>query len=121
MILGVTVLTSLDENDLQTLGVNANPKDQVLRLAGLALTSGLDGIVCSPLEITAVREVLGQDLKLVVPGIRPEGAAVGDQKRVLTPKEAVDAGADYFVIGRPITGADDPVEAAENIAQSLAD
>jgi len=120
MVLGVTVLTSLDQKALAAMGVSAEPLDQVLRLAGLAKKAGLDGIVCSPLEIAAVRKKYGPKLKLVVPGIRPEGSAAGDQKRVMTPREAVDLGADFLVIGRPITGADDPAKAARAIAQSLA-
>lgn len=120
LILGVTVLTSLDDQDLQAMNVSGDTTGQVLALAGLAKEAGLDGVVCSPLEISSLREKFGADLKLVVPGIRPAGAEVGDQKRVLTPLEAVEKGADYLVIGRPITGAPDPAATAQDIAESLA-
>ena len=119
LLLGVTVLTSLDAGDLNTVGVSASAADQVKRLAELALKAGLEGVVCSPMEISALRDAFGNDLTLVVPGIRPEGADKGDQKRVMTPKLAVDAGADYLVIGRPITDAADPAAAARDIAASL--
>src|SRR6266849_4467429 len=104
-LLGVTVLTSLDKSDLEATGVAAQPADQVLRLAALARQSGLDGVVCSPLEIAALRQACGKDFVLMVPGIRPAGSASGDQKRVMTPKEAVRLGANHLVIGRPITEA----------------
>lgn len=120
LILGVTVLTSLDDQDLRSMGVGSNAADQVVTLAGLAQKAGLDGIVCSPLEISRIREKFGDGLKLVVPGIRPVGAEAGDQKRVMTPGEAIKNGADYLVIGRPITGAANPAAAARAIAQSLA-
>lgn len=119
LIVGVTVLTSLDGSDLKDMGVNAAPVDQVLRLAGLARDAGLDGIVCSPLEIAAMRARFGADFTLVVPGIRPAGAAKGDQKRVMTPAEALNAGASHLVIGRPITQSDDPRAAAEAIGAEL--
>lgn len=118
-IIGVTILTSLDDGDLSKMGVNHSVEDQVLNLASLAKASGLDGVVCSPLEIKAIRQELGQEFKLIVPGIRPEGASAGDQKRVLSPKQAVDAGADILVIGRPITKADDIKSAAASIKTSL--
>ena len=118
-ILGVTVLTSLDESDLQAGGVAGSVEDQVVRLARLAQDSGLDGVVCSPREIAPIRRACGPELILTVPGIRPSGAALGDQKRVMTPREAVDNGATYLVIGRPITEAADPVDAARAIALSL--
>lgn len=118
-IVGVTVLTSLDGQDLARIGVPADVESQVVRLAHLAQDSGLDGVVCSPREIRAIREAVGDDFKLVVPGIRPSGAAKGDQKRVMTPKEALDAGADVMVIGRPILQADDPVAAAAALAAEL--
>lgn len=120
LILGVTVLTSLDDQDLHAIGVGAGAGDQVVRLAGLAQKAGLDGVVCSPLEISKIREKFGNDLKLVVPGIRPLGADAGDQKRTMTPGEAIENGADCLVIGRPITAADDPAKAAQAIAESLA-
>lgn len=119
MVVGVTVLTSLDEGDLHSIGVEGGVLAQVVRLAELAQQSGLDGVVCSPHEIEAIRRACGADFKLVVPGIRPAGSAAGDQKRVLTPKEALEKGADYLVIGRPITEAQDPGAAAKSIVESL--
>jgi orotidine-5'-phosphate decarboxylase len=119
MVLAVTVLTSLGDEDLAAIGV-ANPSaDQVLRLARLARDQGLDGVVCSAREAAALRDDLGPDFKLVVPGIRPEWAAADDQKRIVTPADAVALGADYLVIGRPITGAADPADAARRIADEL--
>ncbi|MCC7260807.1 MAG: orotidine-5'-phosphate decarboxylase [Alphaproteobacteria bacterium] len=118
-ILGVTVLTSMDDSDLASIGVQATAPDQVRRLADLALRSGLDGIVCSPQEITLLRAHCGKDFTLVTPGIRPAGSDKGDQKRTLTPKEALAHGADHLVIGRPITQAADPVTAAKAIKASL--
>jgi orotidine-5'-phosphate decarboxylase len=119
-ILAVTVLTSLDAADLQATGVVADPADQVVRLAALALGHGADGLVCSPHEVAALRARLGPEPLLVVPGIRPEGSDTGDQKRVMTPAEAMAAGASHLVIGRPITGATDPARAAASIAAALA-
>lgn len=119
LVIGVTLLTSLDQDDVSILGFRDSIETQVIRLGDLAQSAGLDGLVCSPFEIAPIRKALGDELKLVVPGIRPEGAAAGDQKRVLTPKEALARGADYLVIGRPITGADDRAEAAQTIAASL--
>jgi len=114
-ILAVTVLTSLNANDLNAVGQDAEPKSQVLRLAKLAKESGVDGVVCSPAEVAMLREAVGPDFILMVPGIRPVGADLGDQKRVMTPKDAVAAGATYVVIGRPITGAPDPAAMAKAI------
>ncbi len=119
-LIGVTVLTSLDDADLDAIGQRGPAADQVLRLARLARDSGLDGVVCSPREIAGLREALGPDFLLVVPGIRPDWAVKSDQKRVTTPAEALSAGADYLVIGRPITGAEDPAAAARRIAEELA-
>ena len=121
LVLGVTVLTSLDEDDLDDVGQRGPASDQTVRLAELARDSGLDGVVCSPREIAAVRTACGPDLLLVVPGIRPTWAAAGDQKRIMTPAEALGAGADYLVVGRPITGAADPVAAARRLVEELAD
>ena len=118
-ILGVTVLTSMDEKDLTSVGQDANTTAQVVRLAKLAKESGLDGVICSPEEIKPLRAALGNDFILMVPGIRPVWAASSDQKRVLTPREAVDAGATYLVIGRPITGAENPAEAAGRIGDEI--
>ncbi len=119
LVLGVTVLTSLGEDDLAATGLAGPVPDQVMRLARLAQTSGLDGVVCSAREVAALRAECGAGFTLVVPGIRPAGAAAGDQKRTATPAEAVAAGADYLVIGRPITGADDPAQAARAIAGEM--
>jgi orotidine-5'-phosphate decarboxylase len=118
-IVGVTVLTSLDDKDLAAVGQSAPTSDQVKRLAGLARTAGLDGVVCSPHEIEALRAELGEDFLLVVPGVRPAGSDSGDQKRVRTPGDAAKAGADYLVIGRPITGAKDPRDAACRIGTEI--
>ncbi|MBI1181646.1 MAG: orotidine-5'-phosphate decarboxylase [Alphaproteobacteria bacterium] len=118
-ILAVTVLTSLDGDDLAAAGVSGGVEEQVVRLARLAQQAGVDGVVCSPREIVPIRRACGRSLLLVVPGLRPAGAAPGDQKRVMTPGEAVSSGADYLVIGRPITQAVDPVDAARAIAASL--
>lgn len=118
-VVGVTILTSLDDADLSQMAVQHGTAAQVPLLAKLANDNGLDGIVCSPKEISLVRANLGQDFKLVVPGIRPAGSAAGDQKRVMTPAEAVTAGASVLVIGRPITQAVDPAVAARAIAESL--
>ena len=119
IILAVTVLTSLDQHDLHAAGVDATPADQVLRLGRLAIESGADGLVCSPKEVSMLRQTLGPAVKLVVPGIRPEGAAAGDQARTMTPAQAVEAGADWIVVGRPVTGAPDPGAAAASIAASI--
>ncbi len=119
LVLGVTVLTSLGADDLAATGLAGPVSDQVMRLARLAQASGLDGVVCSAREAAALRAACGADFKLVVPGIRPAGAAAGDQKRTATPAEAVAAGADYLVIGRPITGADDPARAARAIIDEI--
>lgn len=118
-LIAVTVLTSLDEHDLVLVGQNGPVADQVLRLANLAQGAGIDGVVCSPQEVALLRAKCGENFLLVVPGIRPAWAASGDQKRVMTPAEAIAAGADYLVIGRPITAAPDPRAAAERIAAEL--
>ncbi|MCX5692510.1 MAG: orotidine-5'-phosphate decarboxylase [Candidatus Omnitrophica bacterium] len=114
-ILGVTVLTSMDGEALKRSGVNKSPEEQVLNLAKLARDAGLDGVVASPEEIIAVRKNTGRDFLIVTPGVRPEGSEAGDQKRVATPKEAFERGADYIVIGRPVTKAKDPVKAFRTI------
>ena len=120
LLLGVTMLTSLSECDLKEIGVSSDSGQQVVRLAKLAQDCGLDGVVCSPLEITLLRKACGDEFKLVVPGVRPSWASFNDQKRVATPAEAITRGADYLVIGRPITTADDPVNAAARIGEELA-
>ncbi len=118
-VIAVTVLTSIDEADLESIGVMTDSAAQVARLADLAKESGLDGIVCSGHEVAA-RHAAWPDGLFVVPGLRPGGLADGDQKRVMTPRAALDAGASVLVIGRPITGATDPAEAARAIAAALA-
>ncbi len=119
-LLAVTVLTSLDTEALHSIGVAGGPRQQVLRLAKLALSAGADGLVCSPQEVAMLREALGDGPLLVVPGIRPAGSDAGDQARTMTPREAALAGADWLVIGRPITQAADPAAAAAAIAAELA-
>ena len=114
-ILGVTVLTSLSPADLEDLGVGRSVEDQVVALAEMGKAAGLDGVVCSPLEARLIREVCGREFLVVTPGIRPEGSEPDDQSRTLSPKVALEAGADFLVVGRPIVKADDPLEAAENI------
>ena len=118
-LIAVTMLTSLSDEDLPSVGLTPPVSDQVLRLASLTQQCGLDGVVCSAHEIEVLRKELGPDFLLVVPGIRPVGAATGDQRRVMGPAEARDAGASLLVIGRPITQAADPGLAAQNIAESL--
>jgi orotidine-5'-phosphate decarboxylase len=118
-IVAVTVLTSLDESDLARLGVAGPCSDAVRRLAALAVESGARGVVCSPHEVTAVRAEVGDDITLITPGVRPAGSDANDQARVATPEEALRAGADLLVIGRPITGAADPGAAAAAIGASL--
>lgn len=119
MMIAVTVLTSLDDADLTAVGQTGPAQDQAVRLAALTQKAGLDGVVCSSKEITAIRAECGPDFKLIVPGIRPAGSAVGDQKRIMTPAEALAEGADFLVIGRPITGAPDPVAAAASIVEEM--
>ncbi len=119
LVLAVTVLTSLWSGDLAATGIESPAAAQVLRLARLAESCGLDGAVCSAREATDLRQEFGADFKLVVPGIRPDWAQTDDQKRTQTPAEAVASGADYLVIGRPITGAADPADAARRIADEL--
>ena len=119
LVVAVTVLTSLWSGDLVATGIDDNIEDQVLRLAALAENCDLDGVVCSPREVAALRRERGPDFKLVVPGIRPTWAATDDQKRVETPADTVAAGADYLVIGRPITESQDPAEAARRIADEI--
>jgi len=119
MILAVTVLTSLDAATLTAVGIAASPAEQVLRLGRLAVEAGADGLVCSPQEVAMLRQAFGSAVKLIVPGIRPTGVAADDQARTMTPLEAVSAGADWIVVGRPITGSKDPGEAAAAIAASI--
>ncbi|MDR0734717.1 MAG: orotidine-5'-phosphate decarboxylase [Elusimicrobiota bacterium] len=119
IILGVTVLTSLDDKALKEIGFKYNPAQMVLRLAKLAKKAGVRGIVSSPKEVKILRKSLGKEMFLVTPGIRPLWAAAGDQKRIMTPKDAVRAGADYMVIGRPITAHKNPAEAADLIVGEI--
>ena len=119
-LIAVTVLTSMDEAALAAVGQKGPAVEQVGRLAALTKDSGLDGVVCSAHELATVRAACGSDFLTIVPGIRPAGAAIGDQKRVMTPAQARAAGADILVIGRPITGAPDPAAAAKAIAAELA-
>jgi orotidine-5'-phosphate decarboxylase len=119
ILLGVTILTSLRGPDLADVGMGSDVASQVLRLAGLAKAAGLDGVVCSPQEIEILRKEYGRELLIVTPGIRPVWAAAQDQKRIMTPAEAVAKGADYLVIGRPITGAASPNEAFLRIVEEL--
>jgi orotidine-5'-phosphate decarboxylase len=118
-LLAVTVLTSMDANQLAGIGITASPADQVLRLAKLAQTSGIDGMVCSPEEVDLLRKETGPDTLLVIPGIRPAGSAIEDQRRIATPAQAIAAGASLLVVGRPITRAHNPAEAARSILQEI--
>lgn len=119
LVLGVTVLTSMDGNELAAVGQPSNVGEQVERLATLAAGAGLRGLVCSPLEITALRRLFPASVQLVIPGIRGPGDATGDQRRTLSAREAIDAGANWLVIGRPIYAAPNPRAAAEKILESL--
>ena len=118
-LLAVTVLTSMDAADLRAVGVQATPPAQVRRLARLAVAAGVDGVVASPREAAMLRRAFGRPLVIVCPGVRPAGATAGDQKRVRTPGEAVAAGADYVVVGRPVLHAADPAAAVRAIAADM--
>ena len=120
LLIGVTVLTSQDADDLAEIGLAVEPEEQVRRLARLSRESGLDGVVCSAREAAMLREFCGPDFKLVTPGIRPAGSAGDDQRRVVTPADAQQLGVDYMVIGRPITRAPDPTAAVDDILHTLA-
>src|SRR2546423_2286181 len=119
LLLGVTVLTSSTDETLREIGVPENAGDQVLRLARLGMANGIDGVVASPHEARRLREEFGDKIKIVTPGIRPAGSEADDQKRFATPRQAIDAGADYLVIGRPITAAADPRAAVDRIVEEL--
>ncbi|HYH06602.1 MAG TPA: orotidine-5'-phosphate decarboxylase [Thermoanaerobaculia bacterium] len=119
LVLAVTVLTSLDEAELQRIGLPGSPMDNAVRLARLTKSSGLRGVVASPHEIAPIRAACGRDFTILTPGIRPAGSEVGDQRRTMTPREAIAAGADYIVVGRPITGAADARSAAQNIVEEM--
>ncbi len=118
-VLGVTVLTSMDTAQLNGIGIAREPMQQVELLAKLAVASGLKGLVCSPLELPALRKFLGEEIALVTPGIRPKTASLDDQSRIMTPADAAAAGASYIVVGRPILKADDPAAAALAIQAEL--
>ncbi|MCG6212565.1 orotidine-5'-phosphate decarboxylase [Vibrio furnissii] len=119
LLIGVTVLTSMEQRDLASIGLDVAPQQQVMRLATLTKNSGLDGVVCSAQEAAMLKQSLGQAFKLVTPGIRPAGSDVGDQRRIMTPYEAIQAGSDYLVIGRPITQAAEPAKVLAAINASL--
>jgi orotidine-5'-phosphate decarboxylase len=120
LVIGISVLTSFDEADIEAVGVRPTLSEQVNRLAAMALANGLDGVVCSAHEIADLRNSFGDELKLVAPGIRPAWSSADDQKRIVTPAEALRLGADYLVIGRPITRAEDPPAAARRILDEMA-
>ncbi len=119
LLIAVTILTSMDEHDLAGVGLSGTAADNVLRLAGLAQSCGLDGVVCSPRETATLRARLGADFLLVTPGIRPAGSASDDQRRVMTPLDAVNNGSSYLVIGRPVTQSDDPVGVLRTLNSEL--
>lgn len=119
LLIAVTVLTSMDEAELKRLGVNKSPAEQVIYLANLAKESGLDGVVCSAQESQTLKAQFGQEFKLITPGIRPAGSDAGDQKRIMTPKQAIESGSDYLVIGRPITQSSNPAQTLHEINRSL--
>ena len=120
LLIAVTVLTSMDQAQLQAIGITTSPMEHVLTLAKLTKQSGLDGVVCSAQEASMLKARLGNEFTLVTPGIRPAGAQSGDQKRVMTPRQAIDAGVDYLVIGRPITQSADPLATLLAINKSIA-
>ncbi|NHB95632.1 orotidine-5'-phosphate decarboxylase [Photorhabdus stackebrandtii] len=120
LLIAVTILTSMEQSDLQGIGIDMTPAQQAERLAKLTQECGLDGVVCSAHEATQLKNACGQDFQLVTPGIRPAGSEAGDQRRIMTPEQAVQAGVDYMVIGRPITRAADPAAALRQINQSIA-
>ncbi|MET0088841.1 MAG: orotidine-5'-phosphate decarboxylase [Candidatus Thiodiazotropha sp.] len=114
-LVAVTILTSLSKDDISEVGFSGEVADQVLRLASLTRDAGLDGVVCSPQEARTLRQSLGESFLLVTPGVRPKSVATHDQQRVMTPGDAIIAGSSYLVVGRPITGADDPIQALQQI------
>ncbi len=119
LLIAVTILTSMGESDLLEIGLSGSAQENVIRLAKLAEQAGLNGIVCSPLEVDVLNKLCGETFGFVTPGIRPVGAQVDDQKRVTTPVDALNAGSDYLVIGRPITAADDPLAALQAINSDI--
>ena len=119
LLIGVTVLTSMSQEDLSLLGINKTPAEQVEFLASLAQKAGLDGVVCSAQEAKLLKQKLGESFKLVTPGIRPAGSASDDQQRIVTPEQAISDGVDYLVIGRPITKAESPTDVLKEINESI--
>ncbi len=119
LLIAVTILTSLSEEELAEVGFSGSAADIVSRLAALAQSSGMHGVVCSPREAQQLRSDLGDEFLLVTPGVRPAGSDTADQRRVMTPRDAMNAGSNYLVIGRPITAAEDPLQALQQIADSL--
>ncbi len=119
LLVGVTILTSINQEGLRELGMQCSIEEQVMRLAQLAFNAGLDGVVCSAYEVKMLRENLSKEFKLVTPGIRPHGSNKDDQKRVMTPQQATNAGSDYLVIGRPITQSADPGQALRDISKEI--
>jgi orotidine-5'-phosphate decarboxylase len=118
-LIAVTILTSMDQEDTNQIGLHGAPEDNVISLAHLAKDSGLDGVVCSPKGVTQLRQALGKDFLLVTPGVRPQGASQDDQKRTMTPKQALQSGASFLVIGRPITQANNPLQALTVICTEI--
>lgn len=119
LLIAVTILTSLDANELHEVGLPGSPEANVLRLACLAESAGLDGVVCSPWEVSVLRETITEGFRLVTPGVRPTGVEVGDQKRIATPEDAIRLGSDYLVVGRPITQAENPPAVLAGINASI--
>jgi orotidine-5'-phosphate decarboxylase len=119
LLIAVTVLTSMEQSDLAGIGLDIQPRQQVERLAKLAKQSGMDGVVSSAQEIEMIKNLCGKDFLTVTPGIRPAGSAAGDQRRIMTPQEAVNVGGDYLVIGRPITQSDSPKRVCRDIINSF--
>ena len=119
-LIAVTVLTSMDEQQLSSIGIKSTPAEQVMHLASMTKDCGLDGVVCSAQEASMLNEACGKEFLLVTPGIRPVGSDIGDQKRIMTPQQAIQSGVDYMVIGRPITKSDDPVATLRSINESIA-
>lgn len=119
LLIAVTVLTSMEASDLRGLGINATPAEHAERLAALTQQCGLDGVVCSAQEAVRFKTAFGKDFKLVTPGIRPQGSDVGDQRRIMTPEQALASGVDYMVIGRPVTQSADPAQTLRDINASL--
>ena len=120
LLIAVTILTSMGQQDLEEIGLSGNPEDNVLRLASLTKEAGLDGVVCSSREVSELRLAQGETFTLVTPGIRPSGSDAGDQKRIMTPTDAIKAGSNYLVIGRPITQSNDPVQTLTKINSEIA-